>query len=295
MNWEDRYAPHDEPGRTLRTLTQDDIPAVVALAQSIGWQHGEAEWARILSWSPQGCFLIEEEGRGPIGTVSTTPYGSALGWIGMVVVAPDRQRQGLGRQLMRAAMDYLITRDTERIMLAATEAGLPLYRSIGFREAGVFERWEGRASTYLGPRARPLRREDVDAVLRLDTVLFGTRRRHILVRLLDEFPDLAWVDRQRGEVEGYLLARRTRTGVYLGPWMAWSTASAERLLRAALEAVQGQQVALNIPGHNARATMLARNHNLKRVRDTVCMIYGAAPLPRPEPLAELSITGLASG
>ena len=123
MEWQDLTAPRTEPVRTLRTMTPDDIPAALALVNSIGWQHGPALWARLLAWSPDGCFLIEEERRGVIGTVTTTPYGTALGWIGGLAVAQDRQRQGLGRRLMRAALDYLIARQTERIMLDAYAAG----------------------------------------------------------------------------------------------------------------------------------------------------------------------------
>ena len=295
MEWEDLTAPRTDPARTLRTMTPDDIPAALALVHSIGWQHGPALWARLLAWSPDGCFLIEEEGRGVIGTVTTTPYGTALGWIGGLAVAQDRQRQGLGRRLMRAALDYLIARQTERIMLDATDAGRPLYASLGFREAGIIERWEGRASTYLGPRARRMRPDDFEAVAQLDKVLFRIRRQHILMRLLDEFPDLAWVDFQRGQAEGYLLARRDPSGVTIGPWMAWSTASAERLLRTAFEAVQGEQIRMHIPASNARARILASDHNLKRVRAFTRMAYGDAPLPPAEPMAELAITGLATG
>ena len=295
MDWEDRTSPRQEPGRTLRTMTPDDIPATVALVNSVGWTSGLADWARFLAWSPDGCFVIEEDGRGLIGSVSTTPYGTALGWIGGLVVAPDRQRQGLGRRLMRAALDTLVTRQTERIMLDATDAGLPLYRALGFREIGIIERWEGRASTYLGPRAQRMRPDNFEAVAQLDKVLFRIRRHHILMRLLDEFPDLAWVDVQRGQAEGYLLARRSSNGVTIGPWMAWSAASAERLLRTALEAVQGEQVRVHIPANNARARILSSDHNLKRGRDFTRMAYGDAPLPPAEPMAELAITSLATG
>ncbi|MFO7543327.1 MAG: transposase, partial [Thiobacillus sp.] len=42
----------------------------------------------------------------------------------------------LGNQLMRAALDYLIARGTERIMLDASEAGRSLYAKLGFRDIG---------------------------------------------------------------------------------------------------------------------------------------------------------------
>jgi ribosomal protein S18 acetylase RimI-like enzyme len=295
VNWHDRYQLRREVDRTLRLLTPRDIPAGVALAERIGWPHQASDWERLLAWSPDGCFLIEEAGGPVIGTVSTTPYGTELAWIGMLIVAPDRQRQGLGGQLMRAALDHLIARGTERIMLDATDAARPLYRSLGFREFWKIERWEGRASTYLGPRARHMRPDDVPAVLETDSLWFGVGRTHILTRMLQEFPDLAWVDSQRGELEGYLLGRRSKQGVHLGPWMSWSATSAERLLLVALEQLQGQPVVLDIPDYSGRGRILASNHNLRRVRQCTRMIYGSAAPVEGQALTQLAITSLATG
>ncbi len=296
LNWQDRYQPLREPERILRRFTAHDIPAAVALLHSVGWQSQPAEWERALTWSPDGCFVLEEpDDNRIIGTIGTTPYGTELGWIGRLVIAPDRQRRGLGQQLMRAALDYLIARGTERIMLDSTEAGRGLYRRLGFRELCKIEKWEGKASTYLGPRACRMRPSDVDALLALDTVLFGIKRTHVLTRLLEEFPDLAWVDYAGGRLEGYLLGRRTASGFYLGPWMSWSAASAERLLLIALEQLQGQPITINIPDQNGRSLMLARNHNLKRTRHCVRMIYGDAQPAHSQPLTELGITSFATG
>jgi GNAT superfamily N-acetyltransferase len=295
LDWQDRYQPRHEPDRTLRRLTPDDISAAVALFHSVGWPHQPPDWERACCWSPDGCFVLEEPDGRIVGTASTTPYGTELGWIGMLVIAPDRQRRGLGQQLMRAALDHLITRGTERIMLDATEPARALCRRLGFRELYKVERWEGKASTYLGPRARFMRPADIEVVLELDTVLSGIKRTHILMRLLEEFPDLAWVDYVQGRPEGYLLGRRTTDGVYLGPWMSWSAASAERLLLIALEQLQGQTVAINIPDYNGRSLLLARNHNLKRVRHCTRMIYGDAAPVRGQALTELGITSLATG
>jgi GNAT superfamily N-acetyltransferase len=296
LNWQDRYQPQREPDRILRRLTAHDIPAAIDLQHSIGWHPQPVEWERALVWSPDGCFVLEEPDDGRIvGTVGTTPYGTELGWIGRLVVALDRQRRGLGQQLMRAALDHLITRGTERIMLDSTEVGRGLYRRLGFRELCKIEKWEGKASTYLGPRARRMLPDDIDALLALDTVLFGIKRAHILTRLLEEFPDLAWVDYADGRLEGYLLGRRTTSGFYLGPWMSWSAASAERLLLIALEQLQGQPIVINISDQNVRSLLLARNHNLKRTRHCVRMIYGDAQPVRCQPLTELGITSLATG
>jgi len=254
LNWNERYQPWNASDTLLRPMTPHDIPGATFLCHQIGWLHNDQDWERLLHWSPDGCFVLEETDRGIIGTVSTVTYGDELAWIGMLLVAPDRQRQGLGRQLMRAALDHLIARDVKRIMLDSTEAGRPLYNAMGFRTICKIERWEGRASTYLGPRARRLRPQDHEAVFALDRALFGLDRRHILARLLEEFPDLAWVDSEGGRfgldrrhilarlleefpdlawvdseggrIEGFLLGRRFGQAICLGPWMSLTLPSA---------------------------------------------------------------------
>ncbi len=295
LSWHDRYRSARAGERVLRRMTPDDIPAAVALAERLGWQHEADQWQRLLSWSPEGCFVLEEPEVGLVGTVSTTPYGTALGWIGMLMVLPERQRQGLGQQLMRAALDHLIARGTQRIMLDSTDAGRALYQRLGFRPVCKIERWEGRASTYLGPRARRMRAEDRPAVLALDRTLFGLDRQHILSRLLDDYPDLAWVDYEGGDLQGFLLGHRRRGRVNLGPWMSLSLPAAERLLRVAFEQLQGQNVVLHLPDYNGRSLILASNHNLHRTGYCTRMIYGNAEPPQGQTLAELAITSFATG
>lgn len=295
VNWHDRYPTPQEPRRTLRPMTPDDLDAAVALSRSVGWQHTHTDWERLRFWSEGGCYVIDEDGRGLVGTVTTTPYSIDLGWIGMVIVAPDRQRRGLGGQLLRAAIDHLVAQGVQRIMLDASDSGRPLYERSGFRVVCKIERWQGRASTYLGPRARAMRPDDVAAVLAEDRALFGLARGHILIRLLEEFPDLAWVDRQGTRINGYLMGQRRQHGVQLGPWMSWDVAAGERLLRVALEQLQGEPVTLHIPDSNGRARLLVENHNLRKTAQRTRMIYGDATPPRGELLAEMAITSLATG
>lgn len=295
VSWQDRYQSRYDPERTIRKMTVGDIPAVLTLSEQIGWSHQASDLERLIYWSPDGCFVMAEADGKIVGTVTTTPYHTELAWIGLLIVAPDRRQRGLGSQLMRAALDHLIARGTRRIMLDATDIARPLYRTLGFRELYKVELWEGRASTYLGPRARRLRPSDLPALLDLDTALFGVNRVHILTRLIEEYPDLAWIDYQQGKVEGYLLGRPTRNGCYLGPWMSRNVASAERLLLSALEQLQGQQIRLNIPDCNGRGVVLTSDHNLHRVRQCTRMIYGdAQPISR-ELMAELAVASLATG
>ena len=55
-----------------------------------------------------------------------------FGYIWHVLVRPEFQRRGIGRDLTQAAVDYLRDLGCTTIVLNASEAGAPLYRSMGF-------------------------------------------------------------------------------------------------------------------------------------------------------------------
>ncbi len=295
LDWHERYQPQRPSGWTLRRLTEADLPAAATLSAQSGRAYAAQDFARLLRWTPEGCFCVEEPERGLIGVVTTTLYERALGWVGCLVVAQDRQGGDVERRLVRAALDFLIAAEARCIMAHAAEVPRALYEALGFRVRDRVERWEGRASTYLGPRARRLRAADTDAVLALDAELTRLPRAHILRGLLAEFPELAWVDVQRGEVEGYLLGQRRGPAVHLGPWLSWSAAGAERLLRTALEQLQGQQIMLHMPSNNGRGLILAGNHNLHRTATFMRLLYGDTRPPAAQPLAELAMLSLETG
>ncbi len=295
LDWHTRYQSQRPADWTLRHLTEADLPAAAALSAQLGWPYTAQDFARLLAWTPQGCFCVEEPERGVVGVVTTTLYGRVLGWLGLLIVAEDRRGRGLGRRLARAALDFLIAAEADCIMAHANDAARALYRALGFRVRDRVERWEGRASTYLGPRARRLRPAEIEVVLALDEELTQLPRAHMLRHLLVEFPKLAWVDIQREQIEGYLLGRQLGRTVHLGPWLSWSAAGAERLLRTALEQLQGQHVVLHIPSYNGRGLILADNHNLRRTVTVARMVYGNMRPPTAQPLTELAPLSLATG
>jgi GNAT superfamily N-acetyltransferase len=68
---------------------------------------------------------------GPMCTVSVTPTGDTAG-ISLMATPPEHQRKGMGRALLSQVIDDYRRRGLERFHLGATEAGRPLYASLGF-------------------------------------------------------------------------------------------------------------------------------------------------------------------
>lgn len=63
------------------------------------------------------------------------PNGLA-GYVQWVCTDPEHRRQGHGRAVMTALLDWFTTEQVRAVELHATPAGLCLYRSLGFGDSG---------------------------------------------------------------------------------------------------------------------------------------------------------------
>lgn len=295
--------PPPEP--RLRRLTLDDAPRAADLARAVGWPHDAATWERLITWGGRGCFCLAQ-GRTAqeerlLATAIGIGYGRERAWLGMVLTHPDHRRRGYAAQTTQAVLEFLRERGVARILLNATGEGRPLYEKLGFRALDHVEVWTGRASSYLGPRARPLRESDLPGVIALDADVFGVARGRVIQRLARDFPHLGWVDEDSGEIAGFLLAQgqldapREEGLVHLGPWTHRSPWGAEKLLKTALSVLIGRQVRLDIPDQNAAALALVRRHDLRYARHCARMIYGDVPPPSEIIAWQYGIASMATG
>ena len=91
----------------LRLFGEADIPFAMRLKSAAGWNQIEADWRRFLHLEPEGCSVAEHDGE-PAATVTALRYGDRFGWIGMMLVAPERRRLGIASALLRHAVAYLM-------------------------------------------------------------------------------------------------------------------------------------------------------------------------------------------
>jgi len=169
----------------LEPLRPNDLDAALALSTAEAWNQCAADWRRLLTLEPAGCFAAREGSR-LVGTVTTLTYGRALAWIGMMVVDPGFRRRGIGVALMRMALDHLRGVGVTSVKLDATPAGRPLYESLGFAPETEIERWQGAARSATSADPRPANRSSPDALLALDQAAYGLDRSRLLERLVAE-------------------------------------------------------------------------------------------------------------
>jgi GNAT superfamily N-acetyltransferase len=129
---------------------------------------------------------------------------------------------------------------------------------------------------------RAARREDLDALCRLDAEATATPRRRLLQRLFGEQPERFLVAGGKEPLEGYAAMRLGTRAVQIGPVVARSAAAGRALLDAALGRCAGRQVFIDVPDDNADALRWTAEHGFSAQRPLVRMSRGAPPGDRPE-------------
>jgi len=265
----------------IRLLFESDIPAAMRLKEAAGWNQTEADWRRLLSLAPNGCFAAVSNGR-LVGTTTTTVYDE-LAWIGMVLVDPQHRRQGIAAQLMNVALDYLKDK-VETIKLDATALGQPVYETFGFTVESQVERWAGTANSTRHETPAVMNDETVRELLNLDRLAFNADRSKLIERLIDEAcvaPVL--ISAAHGALSGYALARSGTRKTYVGPVVANDPRVIETLLDQMLSQLAGRDVYIDINKECIDDTRLLSDRGFIKERDLIRMVKGG-PTQKTSPL-----------
>lgn len=121
---------------------ETDRAAVVALWRACGltrpWNDPDRDFARALDGATS-TILVMRRGDAIVGSVMAG-FDGHRGWVYYLAVAPDAQRQGIGRTLMAAAEDWLAARGAPKVQLMVREgndAAGGFYAAIGFERQPV--------------------------------------------------------------------------------------------------------------------------------------------------------------
>lgn len=259
----------------LRNLTEADISFAMRLKSAAGWNQTESDWRRFLELEPTGCFVAEYEGQ-PAGTVTALSYENRFGWIGMMLVAPERRRLGLASALLQHAVDYLSHRRVETIKLDATPMGKTVYDQNGFEDEYLLERRLRKSdkSTLKSSSCATILPRDLDRIAEFDAEFFGADRRRLLASVLRDSPELCF--QTDG---GFVMGRRGTLATQIGPLVATDAAVAERLLRAALNSLGNAPALIDVPLCNAAADSLSTRLGFEKQRELIRQYRGPNRFP----------------
>jgi GNAT superfamily N-acetyltransferase len=284
------------PGITFRLLTTADLFAADQLREFARWNQTPRDWEGYLQFEPEGCLAAESNGH-VVGTATTITYGREVAWIGMVLVHPEHRRHGIGSALLQRCLNRLRALGIRSIKLDATPMGREVYLPMGFVDEYELSRYEGVAGRAPeGPLAdvEPLRTAPWDDIVTLDAEAFGMPRAKVLESLATREPEQCVMLRTKGTLRGFLVARRGRNAVQVGPWIASDAEAAAALLGAAVRRNAGQRMFIDVPAPNATGGALMQQIGFSIQRGYIRMYLGENPRPG-DPRLVFSTSGAEKG
>jgi len=259
-----------------RRFGTKDVAAAHKLSLAVRWPHRIEDWefARRL-----GTGHVAEESRGLVGTVLSWKFGPRHAALGMVIVDPQWQGRGVGRELMARALADLGDRT---VLLHATPAGQGLYARLGFAPVGKVDQHQGTArnvppaSLSRGERLRPVGRSDAAKLSALAARATGMSRSNAIAALLAAAEGIV-LDRN-GEPIGFALIRRFGKGQLVGPVVAPDVGRAKALIGHWIASSARQFLRIDVGSGSGLGEWLA-SLGLPKVDTVVVMVRGKPPHP----------------
>ena len=273
-----------EPAATTsldyRTMSAQDMPSAYALTQVLKWPHRLEDWE---SMQRIGQGVVAAEGQALLGTAMYWNYGDDYASIGLVIVSPERQGAGIGRELMTRVLDAVKGRN---VMLNATVAGRPLYEKLGFVVCGKIFQHQGTAAFQpplvtlpAGERLRPVVASDGPRIAELASRASGVKRDAVVAEVLEQGSGIA-IERE-GELIGFALIRRFGRGYTIGPVVASDTERAKALISHWVASHSGMFLRVDIPDGTGLGPWLTEL-GLVQVDTGVTMVKGTPPKEDPQ-------------
>ena len=263
-------------GEAVR-LTADHLAQALALSQAIHWPYRAEDWAFALNLG-RG-YGIETDGR-LVGTALWWPYGTDFASLGMIIVAEDAQRQGIGARLMNAMLADAAGRN---IVLNSTQEGELLYTRLGFKPYGAVHQYQavlGQAPAI--ETSSPIRAttpDDRAALQALDQRAAGMDRTALL-NALHPMADFI-VTEHDGQISGYACVRRWGRGVVIGPVIARDAADAKALIATLAARHVGDFVRIDVTRASGLSAWIEAI-GLPQVGEVTTMALGSPPKGSPD-------------
>lgn len=268
----------------LHSLTISDIPGLIALSDSVGWDYDEAEIHTILSI---GTVFGHKDASGTLlSCAAIIPYDDKLASIGMVIVHPLSQGKGYGRQVMKACMASVSTDTT--IMLIATPEGEPLYKNLGFQTVDRIRKFIAERFV---PKAPPqneandefaivsMELDDFSSMVELDKAALGSKRSHFLEKRMKQASTCLVAKNRSGKVIGYGFAVQGPVNLIAGPIVAENAVIAEHILYKLTQYHTGR-VRIDVPDEQAAFHAYLEQNGFTQVSHPPVMVANASNLPR---------------
>ncbi len=201
----------------VQKMTTSDFPFAVELANTLGWDMSDVDFAYMSTLEPDGCFMLWH-GNERVGMATCVSYGS-VGWFGNLAVNAEFRRKGAGTLLLEHAIEYLKAKGASTVGLYAYQRLVGFYGKVGFKPVDDFVVLKGMAKKLAGngKGVAKVEEKDLSALAQFDKSCGGWDRRRLIESVLLEEGNLGYYVRAEGEFSGFAMAKVYGEMAEIGP------------------------------------------------------------------------------
>ena len=167
-------------------MTPHDIDFAIELTEIEGWNYTEDDFNRLLFLEPDGLYVAWLDGE-RAGIISTSIYGD-YAFIGTLIVKGEYRKHGIGKRLLKFAIDQLQEKGINSIELDGVFNAVSLYRELGFEDKYLSYRFVKRPGEK-SDNTLLYQPQDFSDILDFDKEMTGLDRSCLLNRYIEEFND----------------------------------------------------------------------------------------------------------
>ncbi|MGR3762987.1 GNAT family N-acetyltransferase [Rossellomorea sp. NS-SX7] len=208
----------------LVQFDQGDIPGLIELSGSVGWDYDEREIGTVLS---SGKLFGHRNSEGKIvSSAAIIPYETEFASLGMVIVHKDFRGLGLGKIVTQKCIDSVSS--STSVMLIATEEGKPLYEKMGFQTVDCVHKYlcddysplNGEQSHNSKVTIETFNEHDFIELVMLDEAAFRDKRSTLLRQRIKQSEQCLVAKNDKGCVIGFGLSIQGPVNLIIGPVVA---------------------------------------------------------------------------
>lgn len=224
------------------------MDSLMKIKNAEGWNQTEKDWELLIHYQGSVNLVAVQDDR-IIGTVCAINYAHTVAWIGMMLVDKEFRGRGISKLLLNETIRKL--EKCASIKLDATPAGRPVYLKLGFKDEYKLYRMVHPSVSEISLsqgafEAVHVMPEDLPELAEFDKLVFGADRTSLISHLYENYPELAWLIREKNKVVGFCLGRRGVNFTQVGPVFGSSELLAKSLIRSAVNSISGNAVVVDI-------------------------------------------------
>lgn len=269
---------HDFP---MGVLNEQDIPQLIQLSESVGWDYDESEIKTIMEFGI--VYGHRAATREMAACAAIVSYNEDLASLGMVIVHPGYRRLGLGKAVTMKCVQAIP--GSVPIMLIATPEGKPMYERLGFKSVDSVQKF--LCNSFQMPMnldtneyaIEPFQWSDLPQIVDLDQAAFGAKRGEFLTARIKQAKQAIVAKNILGQVIGYALSIQGTINLLAGPIVAPDDKVAIHLLDR-LVTENASRIRIDIPREQTEFKSILIRGGFELVTEPPIMLLNRNELPQ---------------